>query len=221
MSEHQANPPETFPQPPAYPYPLQPPVAVQYEAPEPRRVDPYQHTSARLLQDRNATVAEVTVSQHSSYDFGVDPDFQFKATGSSKREQGDRFNPRTGELISLSRAYLKLSRQLMSAARELVEPEPVPEYRTPEPEDNFIGVGAYAEEPVLQDPTDEDVEWAKHILEARVAYNMAVAEELAEAEEAAEPEGTDPRVVKAVEAFNGATDSLMQTITFLRSLTEE
>lgn len=190
--KHQANPPDTFgvlPSPPPWPpYPIpQPPapVPVNWVKP-PERVDPYQNTSAQILQDRNATVAKVSLSQHSTYDFGADPDFQFTATGSSKREQGDRFNARTGELISLSRAYLKLSRQLMSAARELVEPEPVPEYAAPE--DNFVGVGAYAAEP------DDD-----------------------DADEYPTP---DPRVVTAVEAFNGAADALNTAVSFLKTLTD-
>ena len=111
--------------PPAYAY--APPALVAPDPYPPQPVDPYQSASARILQDRNATVAKVGIVQSS----GFPPDFSFTATGSSKREQGDRFNARTGELMSLSRAYLKLSRQLMSAARELVEPEPAPEYLVP------------------------------------------------------------------------------------------
>jgi hypothetical protein len=117
--------PGYYPGAPPYPIPLAPaPVPVVYEAPEPRRVDPYQHTTSQILQDRNATVAKVSISQLSSYDFGVDPDFSFIATGASKREHGDKFNARTGELLALSRAYLHLSRQLFAAGRALVEPEP-------------------------------------------------------------------------------------------------
>lgn len=109
-------------------YQLPTPVTASDAQPD-VKVDPWHFATAQLLQDRNATVAKVSLAQRSAYS-GPD-DFQFTATGSSKREQGDKFNARTGELMSLSRAYLKLSRQLMSAARELVEPEPAPEYLVP------------------------------------------------------------------------------------------
>lgn len=106
--------PQPIPQPPVY----APPVLV---ATPPQKLDPWHYSDARLLQDRNATVAKVQVVQRSSYDGAAD--FEFTATGSSKRERGDKFNPRTGELLALSRAYLKLSRELHSAGKALVDPE--------------------------------------------------------------------------------------------------
>jgi hypothetical protein len=219
----QAPAPMAWPQPPAIAY--APPAYAQPVQP-PQRVDPYQNTSAQLLQDRNATVARVSVNQSSSFEFGTPPDFSFTATGSSKREQGDRFNARTGELLSLSRAYLNLSRQLYAAGKKLIEPEPDPgvfegamqvmddliaqgqELPDSEPEDNFVGVGFYAAEPdtVLEDPTDEDVELAKSILAARADYNAAVA---ANEEAMAEAGLVSPaQLLQAIGAFNEAAEAL-------------
>jgi hypothetical protein len=211
----QAPAPQAWPQPHyAYPTAYAQPVAAY---PQPQKLaDPYQQASARILQDRNATVAKVSVDQTSSFDFGTPPDFSFIATGSSKREQGDRFNPRTGELLALSRAYLNLSRQLYAAGKELIEPEPAPEFEAAmqvmdelvaaaesEPEDNFIGIGAYPDVEVLQDPTDEDVELAKEILAARAAYNAAVAEH-----DNGYGEIPTEQLDDAVKAFNAAAEAL-------------
>lgn len=178
-----AAPPQPYPvpQPPAfYAYPPSPPV---YAQPVEEKMDPWHFAAAQLLQDRNATVAKVTLVQRSTYNGPVD--FEFAVTGSSKREQGDKFNARTGELLALSRAYLKLSRDLYAAGRALVEPAPEEDA----PEDNFVGVGFYAAEPeALQDEDAEEV--------------------------------PDPRIVTAVEAFNGAADALNAAVTFLRTLTD-
>lgn len=220
--------PPMYAPPTAYPIPMAP-QPVQMVRP-PARVDPYHSSSAQLLQDRNATVAKVSLVQSSSYDFGCDPDFSFTATGSSKREQGDKFNARTGELLALSRAYLRLSRDLFAAGRELVEPAPEPAA----PEDDFIGIGFYAAEDdphPLEDPTDEEVDWARQILCARADYTMAVAERAEEADEAAaqaETDAADARtpaefdaaeeVAKTVLAFNAAADALNTATDFIRSL---
>lgn len=212
-----------FQSPQPYPYAN---CLPHYQAPAPAQVGPpYQQTGAQLLQDRNATVAKVTLTQHSGIGFGADPDFQFTATGSSKREQGDKFNARTGELMSLSRAYLKLSRQLMSAARELVEPEPAQEYLVP-PE--FVaGAQEYEGAPAWPgDPTDEDVASAREILTARAEYNAFVAEHgeepdwdaEAQAETDVYDEVVDP-LVNAVESFNDAADALNSATAILQALT--
>ena len=199
------------PQPPVYA-----PPTIGYAPPA-----PYQGASAAIMQDRNATVAKVSVNQNSSYNFGSAPDFAFTATGSSKREQGDRFNARTGELLALSRAYLNLSRKLYAAGKELVEPEPAPEFEAAmssmeeliaaelehgAPEDNFVGVGVYPDVPVLHDPTDEDVAMAKEILTARADYNAAVAELEAQEDSFMPQEDLDA----AVKAFNDAAEALNQ-----------
>lgn len=211
-----AAPPQPYPvpQPPAFYAP--PPAYVQAQPVE-EKMDPWHFAAAQLLQDRNATVAKVTLVQRSTYNGPVD--FEFAVTGSSKREQGDKFNARTGELLALSRAYLKLSRDLYAAGRALVEPAPEED----SPEDNFVGVGFYAAEPdevmTITDPTDEDVEAAKEILADRAAFNAAMAEaDTAAAEELVEE--VDPRIVTAVEAFNGAADNLNAAVTFLRTLTD-
>jgi hypothetical protein len=220
MTKHQANPPDTFatlPSPPPWPpYPIPQPPVVSFDAQPDVKMDPWHYASSTVLQDRNATVAKVTLVQRS--DYSGPADFEFVATGSSKREQGDKFNARTGELLALSRAYLRLSRDLYAAGKALVEPEPIV------PEDNFIGIGAYAAEPddggFLEDPTDEDVELAKQILEDRANFVLATrAAEAAEAD-AAEPGDPDPRVVTAVEAFNGAADALNTAVSFLKTLTD-
>jgi hypothetical protein len=109
--------------PGALPYPIpQPPVPVAFAAQPDVKIDPWHYANSTILQDRNATVAKVTLVQRSDYNGPAD--FEFVATGSSKREHGDKFNARTGELLALSRAYLHLSRQLFAAGRALVEPEP-------------------------------------------------------------------------------------------------
>jgi hypothetical protein len=97
-------------------------AAAPLAAPDLRPCEPWQLSSVGLMQDRNATVAKVSVNQSSDYSGARD--FEFTATGSSKREKGDRFNARTGELLALSRAYMHLSRKLYAAGRALVEPEP-------------------------------------------------------------------------------------------------
>lgn len=197
-------------------WPQYAPPAIAYAPPQ-QKVDPYQNVSAQLLQDRNATVAKVSHNQNSSCEWGTLPDFSFTATGSSKREQGDRFNARTGELLALSRAYLNLSRQLYAAGKKLIEIEPEPEpdlfegamqvmddliAQGQEPEDNFVP------DTVLENPTDNDVAMAKEILTARADYNAAVAaneEAMAEAEDGVSPE---QQLANAVEALLGATETL-------------
>lgn len=78
-------------------------------------------TEAHTLQDKNATVAKVSVrKQDWSNEHGLSATYAFEATGSAKREQGDRFDPVTGELLALARAYERLSRQVQAEAAKRV-----------------------------------------------------------------------------------------------------
>ncbi|MGA4541308.1 dsRBD fold-containing protein [Uniformispora flossi] len=63
----------------------------------------------RILADRNATVAEVTL--HRGGYFGE----TIRVTGSSKRAPGDPHNPALGEALALSRAYAALAEKLAEA----------------------------------------------------------------------------------------------------------
>jgi hypothetical protein len=65
-------------------------------------------TSASLMQDNDATVAHV----------GYGP---FRASGSSKRERGDRYDPEVGELLAVSRAFHKLAARMERRANGLIK----------------------------------------------------------------------------------------------------
>lgn len=181
------------PQPPHYDYPMvYAPPAVSFVAQPDVETDPWHYAAATILQDRNATVAKVTLVQRSGYNGPAD--FEFAVTGSSKREKGDKFNARTGELLALSRAYLKLSRDLYAAGRALVEPE------SQDAEDARLDA--------------ELNEWgaAGEVLGVGGA-GMCVEEPLAE-------DVPDPRLQHAVVAFNAAANALNNATDFIRSLTD-
>lgn len=105
-------PPSVYPQAPApipvaYPYPQQldtsaiPPVV-----------------SVQSLSAKNATVAKVAVTKNPYEVAG--PTYKFEAADSAKREQGDRYDPVAGELLSLGRAFQDLGQQMVSAGNERV-----------------------------------------------------------------------------------------------------
>jgi uncharacterized protein (DUF3084 family) len=74
--------------------------------------------SASALQDKNASVAKVSVTKITDYSKGAD--YAFEATGSAKREQGDVYDPLTGEMLAMSRALQSAARQLQSEANKRV-----------------------------------------------------------------------------------------------------
>jgi hypothetical protein len=75
--------------------------------------------TARYLQSKNATVVEVSFGRYSYGASGYD--YYFAAADSSKREQGDVFDPVTGELIAAARALTRIARQMESTARKRVK----------------------------------------------------------------------------------------------------
>ena len=97
-----------------------PPQAPQYppQAPAPRQSP---SVFVEVLSDKNATVAMATarVVRHTGKFY--DPvDYEYGASGSSKREQGDRHEPMVGEMIAVARALRALSdRMLQGAMREV------------------------------------------------------------------------------------------------------
>jgi hypothetical protein len=96
-----AQPPYPFPVPQAPQVPASPPVA-----------------SVFTLSAKNATVARVQVSKTSDWSKG--PDYQFTAADSAKREQGDRYDPETGELIAIGRAFLDIGEQMVREGNKRV-----------------------------------------------------------------------------------------------------
>ncbi len=74
--------------------------------------------SVSVLGSKNATVAKVRLAKPTA-DWMVQ-EYQFEVAESSKREQGDVFDPVTGELLALGRAFQRLSRQLFSEAGKRV-----------------------------------------------------------------------------------------------------
>lgn len=93
--------PYPVPMAPAVPFPANPNVSVQ------------------TLGSKNATVAKVLVSKPT-------PDWQgqvysYEASESAKREQGDRYDPETGELIAMGRAFQRLGRQMIRDGNRRVQ----------------------------------------------------------------------------------------------------
>lgn len=89
------------------------PPAVQ--APDPRPA-----ASVITLLDKNASVAHAQVNKWSS-DFNAPARYNFKVSGSSKREQGDVYDEDTGEILALAKAFQKLSQEMFSEASRRVE----------------------------------------------------------------------------------------------------
>lgn len=74
---------------------------------------------ASALHDRNASVVSLRLVR-ATPNFGPLL-YEYKASGSSKREKGDVHDEMTGELIALARALEDLSRQLLSDAGKRVK----------------------------------------------------------------------------------------------------
>ena len=101
-----------------------PPTGWLGEQAEPRYVTapaPRQGPSVfvEVLSDKNATAATARIVRHTGKFY--DPvDYECEASGSSKREQGDRHEPTVGEMIAVARALRALSdRMLQGAMREV------------------------------------------------------------------------------------------------------
>ena len=81
---------------------------------------PQVSVGVQTLGSKNATVARVTLTRPGE-DCWSAPVYQFEASESAKREQGDKYDPQTGELLALSRAFTRLGRQMASEANKRVQ----------------------------------------------------------------------------------------------------
>jgi hypothetical protein len=72
-----------------------------------------------VLGSKNSTVARAVVTKPTKDWSGQE--YVFEAAESSKREQGDVFDPVTGELLALARVFQRLSRQLFSEGSKRVK----------------------------------------------------------------------------------------------------
>jgi hypothetical protein len=106
---------------PAYAYPQFPPQFAPVPQPYPPLLPPGYSTGVNFsaMHDKNASVVNVVVTSR-PFDYSQPVRFEFKASGSSKREQGDVHDEEIGELIAAARAFQSLSRQLMSEATKRV-----------------------------------------------------------------------------------------------------
>jgi hypothetical protein len=107
------------------------PIAPDYSnlvAPAPVPYTPYPpmipfndppRASIQVLRDKNATVANVVVSQVTDYTKG--PDYQVETSGSTKREQGDRYDQRAGDLMAIGRALRNAGNEMISEANKRVQ----------------------------------------------------------------------------------------------------
>lgn len=102
---------------PAQPYPHQ-----AFVAPAPIVPDhaPAANVSVQVLQDKNASVAKVTLRRDNSWDYGDGRAYDYTVTGSAKREQGDRYDPVTGEKLALARTFQELADKLRRDANQAV-----------------------------------------------------------------------------------------------------
>ena len=85
-------------------------------APQP---NPAPSVTVSVLGSKNSTVARAVVTKLTKDWTGQE--YGFEAAESSKREKGDVFDPVTGELLALSRAFQRLSRDLASEANKRVK----------------------------------------------------------------------------------------------------
>jgi len=104
---------------PQYAPPYTAPYAVPLAYPQPPAFKEPPRASVSVLRDKNATVANVTVSQMTDYSRG--PDYTFEASGSTKREQGDRYDPQTGDLMAIGRALRSAGNAMISEANHRVQ----------------------------------------------------------------------------------------------------
>ncbi len=80
---------------------------------------PITHVNTQVLHDKNASVVNVQLAKRTHNHFDP-PEYEYKASGSAKREPGDVRDDATGELLALSRAFQDLSRQLEREAGKRV-----------------------------------------------------------------------------------------------------
>lgn len=73
----------------------------------------------QTLGSKNSTVGKVSVTAVTGWNSA--PDYQFEVAESAKREQGDKYDPVTGELIALGRAFQKLGRRMVSEGSKRVQ----------------------------------------------------------------------------------------------------
>lgn len=104
--------PYPFAYPPVQAYPPPVPV-VPNNAPPPS-------LSVQVLQDKNASVAKVVLNRLAGYNYGDGNVYNYEVTGSAKREQGDRYDPVTGEKLALARTFQELADELRRDANKAV-----------------------------------------------------------------------------------------------------
>lgn len=75
--------------------------------------------SVQILGSKNATVAKATLHKPTADWTGQE--YSFEAADSAKREQGDKYDPLTGELLAVSRALSRLARQVAHQANERIQ----------------------------------------------------------------------------------------------------
>jgi hypothetical protein len=75
----------------------------------------------QALQAKNASVAKVTVVKNDWNKLGWEPEYKFEVSESAKREQGDVYDPLTGELMSQGRAFQRLGREMVNEANKRVK----------------------------------------------------------------------------------------------------
>jgi hypothetical protein len=104
-----------YPQPVPYaPYPV--PVT-----PQPQQYPPAApQVIVQALQAKNASVAKVTVIKNDWNKLGWEPEYKFEVSEAAKREQGDVYDPLTGELMSQGRAFQRLGREMVAEANKRV-----------------------------------------------------------------------------------------------------
>ena len=94
-----------------------PPPVLAYPAPP--LPSPAPSVTISVLGSKNSTVARAVVTKLTKDWSGQE--YVFEAAESSKREQGDVFDPVTGELLALARTFQRLSRQLFSEGSRRVK----------------------------------------------------------------------------------------------------
>jgi hypothetical protein len=94
-----------------------PPVPM---APAPQYPPAAPQVIVQALQAKNASVAKVTV-QKIDWNKGWEPEYKFEVSESAKREQGDVYDPLTGELMSQGRAFQRLGREMITEANKRVK----------------------------------------------------------------------------------------------------
>jgi hypothetical protein len=116
VSKNKRHPIHAYPQQPPYPM-IQAPAPVFAAPLLPAGYATGVNFSA--MHDKNASVVNVVITSR-PFDYSQPVRYEFKASGSSKREQGDVHDEEIGELIAAARAFQSLSRQLMSEATKRV-----------------------------------------------------------------------------------------------------